>query len=98
MAHIYKLCGIMVFALAGCTDFPQLDDVVSERAKNADFPELVALDSLLADVNEHQINPSTPLYLQSRLARLRARAARLNKPVIDQKTRAKLAAAVARHS
>lgn len=98
MARIYKYFGIMAFALTACADFPELDGAVSERARNADFPQLVALDGILNDANDFQIDQSTILSLKSRIARLRARAARLQKPVIDQKTRAKLAAAVARHS
>ncbi len=89
---------LLAFAVSACTDFPELDAVVSEQAKRADYPTLVAIDGILSRANDAQITPATIGSLQSRIAHLRARAAHLKRPVIDQTTRSKLNAAIARHS
>ena len=86
-----------VSALAACSDFPDLEATASARARNAAFPVIVPLD---------QINARTgPLVqigfnrgnLLARLARLRSRADWLRgRKVIDDSTRARMLAALAR--
>ena len=98
MSRLIFTLGFLAFAVSACTDFPELDAAVSERAKRADYPTLVAIDGILSGANEYQITPATIGDLQSRIARLRARAARLKRPVIDRASRSKLNAAIARHS
>ena len=82
---------------AGCSDFPQLDNAVSETARNADFPGIVPKSQILANANDVQISPQTTAGIRNRASGLRARAARLRGPVLSSATRARLRAAMARH-
>lgn len=83
--------------LAGCSDFPQLDDVISSSARSADYPALLPIDQLLGGANDTQITDANLANLKGRVAGLQARAARLRRPVIDARTRAKMRAAINRH-
>ncbi|PHQ98429.1 MAG: hypothetical protein COB39_08880, partial [Marinosulfonomonas sp.] len=62
--------------LAGCSNFPELDDAVSPTARKAGYPALLPIDPLIAGAKEVQVTKETVLTLQSRIARLNARAAR----------------------
>lgn len=76
---------IAVFALlplAGCGDFPELN-VVTPDQSNADFPKLVPIEPLLAAAQTVQITPESQTALDARIARLRARAARLKRRTIQ---------------
>lgn len=87
-----------VSALAACSDFPDLEATASARARNASYPVIVPLD---------QINARTGPWVQAgfnrgnllaRLAQLRSRADWLReRKVIDDNTRARMQAALARH-
>lgn len=76
---------IVVFSLltglAGCGDFPELENSASARA--ADYPELLPIDGLLAQAKGAQITPDTVESLDARIARLKAAAEALSVPVID---------------
>ena len=87
------LCSLtLIFGLASCATFPELDSPSSAAAKNADFPALVPLDPLLAEIGRTGVDPQdTVRTLEGRLARLSARAERLRGPVIDRASRARLA-------
>lgn len=83
--------------LAGCSDFPELDAAITPAARKAGYPSLVPLDQLISGAQDIQITDETVATLQTRIARLNARAARLQRPVIDSATRARMRAAIARH-
>lgn len=83
--------------LAGCNDFPQLDDAISTTARNADYPTLLPIDQVISGANDVQITEKTVSALMGRIAALRGRAARLRRPVIDTRTRARMRAAINRH-
>ncbi len=89
----------LLLATTGCTDFPDLDAVVSERARTADYPRITPLDQLLAAPRAQQGAGAGLGNLPARLSRLRARAHAMQaRPVIDAQTRARLMAALARHN
>ncbi len=97
MHRAFALC--ICLALSGCTQFPQLDAVVSESAKNAPYPTLAPVDGLLARANASTTDPAAVRGdLASRVAALRARAARLRGPIIEPPVRARMNAALRRHS
>ena len=81
-------------ALTACTTFPDLDERVSEPARNAAFPTLGPLDQVLAQAAPTQTAPDFSADLDTRVAALRARAARLSGQVIDGQTRDRLDEAV----
>ncbi len=61
-------------ALAACASFPKLDAAISPEARRAGYPELVPTEQLLAKREEGRLTEADGLALQSRSARLRARA------------------------
>ncbi len=83
-------------ALAGCTTFPELDAVVSEEAKRADYLSLVPADQLLGKRSDGRVTEETGRALQARAADLRARAALLRGQPIDEETRLRLRARLRR--
>lgn len=83
--------------MAGCSEFPALDNAVSASARHADYPGLLPLDQVAADSAGAEATQAAIKGLAGRAAALRARAARLRGPVIDDTTRARLQAALARH-
>lgn len=90
---------LLCLALSGCTQFPQLDAVVSASAKSAAYPRLQPLDGVLARANASTTDPAALRGdLAARVAALRARAARLRGPIIEPAVRARMNAALRRHS
>lgn len=88
---------LLVFTLlAGCTDFPALEGTVSPAARNADYPTLVSIEPMLQAAEAARLSPgATPAGdLNSRLARLRARARALRGPVIGAATLARMRAGI----
>lgn len=89
---------ISLLGLIACGDIPDVGGAQAEAARNAPYPDLVRLDTLL----NAQQNTPTPITAASiattndRIAQLRARAARLRGPVIDPATRSQMRAASAR--
>lgn len=91
---------IVLIAIAGlgaCADFPTIDGTLDDAAKAADFPKLLPLDPLLAQVDTFgaQITPASEATFSNRLATLRNRAANLRGPVVDAATRARMQRGVA---
>lgn len=87
----------MLAFLTGCTDFPDLDAVVSARARTADYPQILPLDALIASVPPVQSGLGVG-NLPGRVGNLRARAAALSaRPVVDVQTRRRMQAALRRH-
>lgn len=78
-------------ALAGCTQFPELDETITPAAEAADYPELVPLGPLLDAVDAAQVDaPATETELTTRADALRARADQLRGPIVSPQERARL--------
>lgn len=78
--------------LTGCAQFPELDATVTPVQENADFPKLVPIEPLLARATAGRVDaPATQANLEGRVARLRARAARLQGSVLTGRERQRLA-------
>ena len=83
---------ILCAALAGCTQFPALDRTITPELEAAPFPALVPLDPLLARATAGRVDPvATETAVAARVARLRARAARLRGSVLTGRERQRLA-------
>ncbi len=77
-------------ALAACTTFPELDAVVSDRAKNAAFPELISLETMNFDAVSTQDVSQVAQNMSTRVTNLRNRSANLKRPVIDRATKQRM--------
>lgn len=88
---ILAACG-----LSACAQFPELDAVISEDAKRADYPVLIPADGILARGRAGTLTDATTRNLRARAANLRARAALLRGQPIDDATRLRLAARLKR--
>ena len=76
---------------AGCTEFPQLDRTITPEMERADYPDLVPLAPLLASATGGRVNQAAAeAELTARVARLRARAARLQESVLTGRERQRL--------
>lgn len=84
---------ICLIALTGCTQFPALEDVESAEVKDAAYPRLMTAAEL-RQIPESQISVEIQGAVLDRVAALRARAARLQRPVIDRATRQRMARGV----
>jgi len=88
---------MLVLAINGCTDFPDLETAVSARAQAAAYPAILPLDALLASVPPVEAGLGVGT-LPQRLRHLQARAAQLRgHAVVDARSRARLLAALGRH-
>mgnify|MGYP005857443637 CR=1 FL=1 len=77
-------CFVVLFALAGCSDpYPLAADLAASGAA-APYPALMPVEQITAQVPPPAAD--TAPTIDSRSARLRARAARLRGPVIDAAT------------
>ncbi len=89
---------ILVLAAAGCSDFPQLESTISERARAAAYPRILPLDGLMGDVAASGSGAGLG-NLPARLARLQSRARVMRaRPVVDAPARARMMAALARYN
>lgn len=68
--------------VAGCTDIPQLEQSVSERAQAAPYPTLISLDSIIASITNDEAGKTAAANVTTRSSALRAKAARLSGDVI----------------
>lgn len=86
------VCSIVFLAFFGaCTDFPQLDAVISDDAKAAAYPDLVPADRLLSQRDDGRITEQTGPDLMARADRLRARASLIRGiETVDEATRIRL--------
>ncbi|QFT99004.1 hypothetical protein FIU85_16950 [Roseovarius sp. THAF8] len=80
----------LTVTLAGCTQFPELDNATSTETRRAPYPSLLPVEDLRARVDAPRVADQTTRALESRVANLRARAERLRGTVIDQTSRARL--------
>lgn len=81
-------------ALAACSTFPELDASVSDEVRDAPYPDLVPMASLEQRTTEGRITDATLPDVNARIARLKARAARLRGTVIDAPTRRRMSGGV----
>lgn len=81
-------------ALAGCAAHPELDGTVSDEIRDASYPDLVPIETLAAQMQDNRITPEFGPAIELRVARLKARAARLRGLVIDRDTRARMAGGI----
>lgn len=89
-------CLIPFLALTACAQFPALEASISPSAQDADYPDLVQWEPLLAAaVGTPQRNANIEQALDRRAAALRSRAAQLRGPVVDRATRARMRRGVA---
>jgi hypothetical protein len=87
------LC-LTLTALAGCTSFPELDSTQTPGVGQAAYPQLLPLETLLAENAEASTTPDTMDDVTSRADQLRARAARLRNSVVDSTTHERIARGV----
>lgn len=91
MRRARSLCLLaLVAALPGCSDFPPLEESVGITGREAPYPDLVPVAELRAAVPAPGIEADTAGGIEARVARLRARAARLRRTVIDSRTEARM--------
>jgi hypothetical protein len=82
---------LALLALSACTQFPALDRTITPALENADYPALVPLDPLLASATVGRVDTvQTEAALNARVARLRARAARLRGSVLSGREKQRL--------
>jgi hypothetical protein len=77
-----------------CTQFPAIEDRVSEDVRDAPYMDLVPVETLRASVPEDQVTDTDATTVEARIARLRARAARLSGAVVDNRTRTRMSQGV----
>jgi hypothetical protein len=83
-------CLVGGLAVAGCSDFPELDEQFSTAARNEAFPQLVPVETLRAGERVPLIESGATESLEQRVAALRQRASRLRGTVINRSARARL--------
>lgn len=82
--------------LVACADNPVVPGTLTEADRAAPFPDLVPLSQIVGNTTAPQVTDASIAQFDSRLARLRARAASLSRPVVDSGTRARMQAAITR--
>lgn len=79
-------------AVTGCTQFPALDRIEPAQGTSDTYPDLVPVEPLLAQATAGRIDPvRTQAGIEGRVARLRARAARLRGSILSGRERQRLA-------
>ena len=92
---IMRLLLLTTFFLAACTTVPELDARISETARAAEYPSLQPIDQVLTSDRTPVLDDQAVSAFQGRIARLKARAARLRRtPVVDSTSRARLHQAI----
>jgi len=79
----WVLMPLVAALLAACADVPELEGTIPPHLEEAKFPRLVPVEPLLAEAENTQITPETEEDIAARVARLKARAARLRNTTID---------------
>lgn len=78
--------------LAACTQFPALDSTITPALDAADYPDLVPLGPVLSATKITGVEPAqATAAIDSRVAALRTRAARLRGSVLTGRERQRLA-------
>ena len=93
MSHPTMLRSLpLLFLLASCAQFPDLDDALPEHLQDADFPRLIPLSGEELDpARSQEERADTVDALNARIAALNARANRLRRPVLAQSTHQRMA-------
>lgn len=81
---------LILAGVAGCAQFPELDSALTDRARQAPYPELLPVETLKARVDAPRISETAAEDMAARVAGLKARAAALRRTVIDGATRARM--------
>lgn len=84
---------LLACGVAACTQFPEIDAVETPGVENAPYPELLPLDTLL-ESGPPRATPEMRGDVEARAAALKARAAGLDGPVVDDATRSRMARGV----
>lgn len=80
-----------LIALAGCTQFPEVNASVSDEMATRPYPKLVPIDTLRARIDGATLTPATTDAVEGRAEALRSRAARLKRrQAVDAQTRARM--------
>lgn len=89
-----RIKSIFICVLLGaCTQFPALDDAEGPGVAEAAYPRLLSVRELGA-IPTGTASIALQAAVQDRVSALRARSARLRGPVIDRRTRARMARGV----
>ncbi len=91
VSRLLLLACALASGLSGCVDIPELDEGISERLRDADYPALVPIETALA-IGTPQAGTAEEVdaELAARRARLEQRAAALRKPILDAESRTRL--------
>ena len=89
---------VLCLAVQGCAPWPEVSSEFKSRRTSTEIPRIVPLDTLLANRPSATETSKDIDDVSARVARLKARAARLRAPVIDPRTRRKLRRAIAAQS
>lgn len=85
--------------LSACVEFPDLDSVISEDSRRADFPNLIPIDPILMSAqSDSDLADTIAKNLIARAADLKRRARALRGPVIERRIRVELINAMRRNS
>lgn len=90
----YVIVTTAVLLATACTQFPVIEDRVSEDVRDAPYMDLVPIETLRTGMPEDQLADTDATAVEARVARLRARAARLSGAVVDNQTRTRMSQGV----
>lgn len=77
--------------LTACTQIPELNEAVPNWVRKAEFPKLTALDpSVVTKTLPQDDSEQIAVELTARQERLERKAKRLNTPIIDEATQARM--------
>lgn len=82
--------------LSACAQAPVLSTSEGDDGGAAPFPRLLPLSQIQNGIPVARVTTASVSELDARLARLRARAGDLNRPVVDPATRDRMQGAIAR--
>lgn len=87
------LIPLAAVALAGCTQFPELDHTQTSELEATDYPALVPLGQILLSQSDSVVDPNQERGdLDARLTNLRARADRMRAGVLSPQEKRRLEA------
>jgi len=89
-ATLLGLCLAGGMGLAACTQFPDLDDSLTEADENGRFPKLVPVETLLVGTEPVALQPDTQSTLEDRIGALNQRAKGLRDAGLDAETRERM--------
>lgn len=85
---------VLILSLTACAEFPELDAALTSEMKAAGYPALAPTSELEALQTPPQATATTAASVNTRVAALRARAARLSGSVVSGSDRARMRAGV----